>query len=205
MAASVAAKASRQAMTAASLAHNALESGDLEKMNTAQIEAWNAAQLAMEAERRAASAAVLATAYEDHATQQAKVARELSILPATGLRAISRSIKDFLNPVITPIVEITTGIYRWIAGAWMYFASGTFFSQIWSLSMGCVSFIQGLFVAMYVAIRSAVLYVINGVTSVCGKTYSGAKNGVTSSFAFLKSFFSKLLNLRGSIGGSATA
>lgn len=193
-------------MAAAALAHIALESGNIEQMTTAQAEAWKTAQLAAEAERQAAEAAVLATKYEDLAVEQTKVARELSVIPADGmLRSFWRKVVAFVGRITRPIVRLYTGIVQWLAGAWTYFMTGPFAAQVSSFVRGCVASVKAAFTAMFLAVKNAVLYVFNAIGNFFRGVFNGVKGGLIAIGDSFKSFVTKLQGpSRPAAGGAST-
>lgn len=205
-ASATASKASSQAMAAAALAHIALESGNLEQMTTAQAEAWKAVQIAAEAESRSAEAAALATAYEDLAEQQAKVARELSQRPPSGFfQTVTHAVSDFFSPITDAIVGMTSAMMKWLVSVWTYFSSGTCWHQFCSFCRNSVSFIHGILVTFFIGIKDAILYIVHKVTGFCTYVGNGIMEGLDSCMRFFRVLYTRIFNPKGSIGGDATA
>lgn len=205
-ASATASKASSQAMAAAALAHIALESGNVEQMTNAQAEAWKAVQISAEAESRSAEAAALATAYEDLAEQQAKVARELSRPPPGGFfRSVTRAVSEFFQPITAAIVGMTSALMNWLVGVWTYFSSGTCWRQFCSFCSNSVSFIHGILVSFFVGIKDAILYIFQKVTGFCTYVGHGITDGLDSCMRFFRVLYARIFSPKGSIGGDATA
>eukprot|EP00210_Caulerpa_lentillifera_P007074 g6767.t1 len=205
-AATTAARASKDAMIAAALAHVAMESGDLEKMALAQNEAWKATHLAAEAERMAAEAAIEATKHEEDVAQQAEAAGELSMLPTGGiLRAFMKKIQDTVDKIISPIVKFTTQVRDWVTGVYTYFASGAFVGEVKAFALKCVTYVQGLIVSMFEAVKNAFFKTCELAVQLCIKACNGVKYGVISFINSLKEFAVKIWNHKGTVSGGSSA